>query len=60
MINHLVGIGNLSQGFAFVTLLPARFLPERSRAGTSLAPPSLAHRSTAAFRCSTVQAELAF
>jgi len=25
MINHLVGIGKLSQGFAFVTLLPARF-----------------------------------
>src|SRR5580693_2817977 len=25
MVNHLVGIGNLSQGFAFVSLLPTRF-----------------------------------
>jgi hypothetical protein len=24
MVNHIVGIGNLSQGFAFVSLLPTR------------------------------------
>ena len=31
MIDDFVGISDLSQGLAFVTLLPTRFLPDRSR-----------------------------
>ena len=31
MIDDIVGIDDLSQGLAFVTLLPAGFLPDRSR-----------------------------
>jgi len=60
MVNHIVGIGNLSQGFAFVSLLPTRFLARtfaQALHSRRLLQP-IARRRLAAVR--TVQAELAF
>ena len=60
MINHLVGIGNLSQGFAFVSLLPARFFARtfaQALHSRRLLQP-IARRRLSAVR--TVQADLAF
>jgi len=59
MINHLVGIGNLSQGFAFVPLLPTSFLARmfaQALHSRRLLQP-IARWRLAAVR--TVQAELA-